>query len=266
MAAMSKEWLVAMGIEVRCPQGHQERSILGHRLLLVLRQGPRSGRELHALLGHKVHAAERRAALAELQSTGLVTSHVSPSGSRGGRPRETWTLCYPGSSAVQLAEHAVRAAAAGRQRRHQERPWVPSTLGDLRRVGLMPPEGGRRRSRRLKPVPADVADKVCDWIASGRFLRDYCRRPGAPAARTVYAWAAKDPEFARRFRLARDFGEEWIRDSYMELIDSPIAMAAFAGGRQARRDFHRGYVRPIDLRLQRWRKHPRRPVRLVVRP
>jgi len=49
-----------------------------------------------------------------------------------------------------------------------------------------------------------------------------------------------------------------IRESYMELLDSPIAMAAFAGDQQARREFNRRYVRPIDLRLQRWRRHPRR--------
>jgi hypothetical protein len=36
------------------------------------------------------------------------------------------------------------------------------------------------------------------------------------------------------------------------------AMAAFAGGRQARREFNREFIRPIDLRLQRWRRHPRR--------
>ncbi len=113
----------------------------------------------------------------------------------------------------------------------------------------MPPEGGRPRSRRIKPVPGDVADEVCDWIAAGRYLRDYCRRPGTPATRTVYAWAAKDPAFRRRLQQARDFGEEWIRDSYLELVDSPIAMAAFGGDRQARREFHRRYVRPIDLRL-----------------
>lgn len=72
------------------------------------------------------------------------------------------------------------------------------------------------------------------------------------------AWAKKDPDFRRRFRQARDFGEEWIRASYMELLASPIAMAAFAGGRQARREFNRRYVRPIELYLHRWRRHPRR--------
>jgi hypothetical protein len=122
----------------------------------------------------------------------------------------------------------------------------------------MAPEGVRRRRRRRKPVPEDIADAVCHWIAAGRYLRDYCRQSGTPQPRTIYAWTAKDPEFARRFRLARDFGEQMIRESYAEFLESPLALAAFVGGQQARREFRRRFARPFELRLQRWRRHPRR--------
>ncbi|MEC7584980.1 MAG: hypothetical protein VYE77_11740 [Planctomycetota bacterium] len=103
-----------------------------------------------------------------------------------------------------------------------------------------------------------MAHDICECIASGAYLRDYCRRPGTPATRTVYAWAAKDPAFRRAFQQARDFGEEWIRESYVEAFESPAALLAAAGDRAARRDFRRRYIRPIDLRLQRWRRHPRK--------
>jgi Bacteriophage Sf6, terminase small subunit-like len=203
---MSQDWLVAMGIDVRYPQGLGERSLVGHRLLLALRGGSKSGRELHAALGRKVPAAERRAALAELRSAGLLSVTMTPSGPRGGRPRATWTLLYPSSSAIRVAEQAVLAAATSRPRKRRETPWRAPTLNDLRRAGLMPPEGGRRRRRRLKPVPEEVADDILEWIAFGGYLRDFCRRPGTPATRTVYAWAKKDPDFRRRFQQAREFG------------------------------------------------------------
>ena len=112
---MSQSWLVAMGIDVHHPHGMRERSLLGHRLLLALWGGSKSGRELHAALGRKVPATERRAALAELRSAGLVSVTVTPSGPRGGRPRATWTLLYPGSSAIRVAEQAVLAAARSRR-------------------------------------------------------------------------------------------------------------------------------------------------------
>lgn len=46
-----------------------------------------------------------------------------------------------------------------------------------------------------------------------------------PATRNVYAWAAKDLAFQRRLQLARDDGEESIREGYFDLIDSPTATA-----------------------------------------
>ena len=84
---MSQDWLVAMGIDVRYPQGLGERTLVGHRQLLALRGGSKSGRELHAALGRKVPATERRAALAELRSAGLVSVTVTPSPSLPSSPK-----------------------------------------------------------------------------------------------------------------------------------------------------------------------------------
>ena len=69
---------------------------------------------------------------------------------------------------------------------------------------------------------------------------------------------------SRRFSSARDFGEEMIREQYVELLRSPAAMAALAGGKKSQREFNRLFIRPIDLRLQRWRRHTRRRVTVSV--
>ncbi len=99
------------------------------------------------------------------------------------------------------------------------------------------------------------------------FLEGLGRHPSSswPPERSVLVigldLAAARELGSRWHQNARDFCEEWIWASHLELLDSAIAMAAFGGGRRARREFRRRYVRPIDLRLQRWRRHPRHPRR-----
>lgn len=51
-------------------------------------------------------------------------------------------------------------------------------------------------------------------------MADYCRRAGAPCRRTVYAWAAKDPEFRRRLGLARDFGKQMAFEELLAQVDA----------------------------------------------
>jgi DNA-binding HxlR family transcriptional regulator len=245
-----------MGIEVPAALGRGDRSLLGHRLLLILRTGPKSMRELHAATGRRVPARELREALDELLESGLLRVTVGRTGQRGGRPRETWTLLYPGSSAVLVAEQALAAASA---RRRRSRGLHTPPNADLLQGGLRRPVGALRRRRRLKPVPADVAEEVCDWVSRGLYLRDYCRRPGSPATRTVYHWTKKSPEFRRHFYIARDFGEDAIRARLLELADSPRGRAACIS-RATLREFKKAVMWPLFQRLTRWRRHPSRQV------
>lgn len=68
----------------------------------------------------------------------------------------------------------------------------------------------------------EIADKICERIADGEFLRVICRDEGMPPWRTVYGWINKHPEFAERMELARKIGADAIaEDSLIELDKEP---------------------------------------------
>lgn len=74
--------------------------------------------------------------------------------------------------------------------------------------------------RPVEDVPADKADELIGWIASGKTLRAWCRIPGNPSNQTVYSWKERDPKFAERFARAREEGHDAIADETMELVDT----------------------------------------------
>ncbi len=76
--------------------------------------------------------------------------------------------------------------------------------------------------RPREPVPQDIADALCDWIADGKPLRAFCRLPGMPAWRTVYAWMEDDEAFRARVGRARDFGFPAIAEEALEIADTPL--------------------------------------------
>ena len=79
--------------------------------------------------------------------------------------------------------------------------------------------------RPVEEVPQDQMDAICEWIANGLTLRDYCRQEGAPSFRTVYNWIDKNKEFAARFAQARDVGGDVIAEEALEIIDTFPMMA-----------------------------------------
>jgi hypothetical protein len=72
-----------------------------------------------------------------------------------------------------------------------------------------------------EPVPQDIADALCGWIAQGKTLREFCRQPGMPARRTVDDWRDKDPDFAARVARARDTGFDMIAEEMLAIADTP---------------------------------------------
>jgi hypothetical protein len=83
----------------------------------------------------------------------------------------------------------------------------------------------KKIGRPPEAVPQDKAQAICEWIALGNTLRQWCRDNGIHYS-TVYLWMEKDKDFAQRFAHARDVGHDSIADECLEIIDTfPMSTA-----------------------------------------
>lgn len=73
--------------------------------------------------------------------------------------------------------------------------------------------------RPLEPVPHTHFEDICEWVAQGKTLEDYCRRPKTPSTRVVQHWLQKSDEFFSSYTRARAIGGDAIASSLMALSD-----------------------------------------------
>jgi len=85
------------------------------------------------------------------------------------------------------------------------------------------PSPARRRGRPSKRS-AKLEREICNWVALGGTLRDFCRQPGRPAPATVYEWLQHDAAFSGRFAKCRLVGFDQIAEDALALADEPPAM------------------------------------------
>lgn len=76
-----------------------------------------------------------------------------------------------------------------------------------------------KRGRPPEPVPQEHQDAICEWIAQGETLREWCRQNNIHYS-TVYLWMEKDQTFAQRFARARDIGADCIADEILGIADT----------------------------------------------
>lgn len=81
----------------------------------------------------------------------------------------------------------------------------------------------KKIGRPPEPVPQDKADEICEWITTGKTLREWCRNNNIHYS-TVYLWMGKDKDFAQRFAHAREIGHDCIADDALEIIDTTPMM------------------------------------------
>lgn len=64
-----------------------------------------------------------------------------------------------------------------------------------------------------------IIDEICQWIADGKTLREFCRQDGKPSYSAVYDWLEDDESFRTRFARARETGEDVIAQECLEIAD-----------------------------------------------
>jgi hypothetical protein len=67
--------------------------------------------------------------------------------------------------------------------------------------------------------PDDFYAEICEWIAQGKTLRDYCRQEGKPSYGTVYDWLEDNETFSSRFARARELGHDVIAEECLQIAE-----------------------------------------------
>jgi len=75
-------------------------------------------------------------------------------------------------------------------------------------------------SGRLSTYTPEMAQRICDELATGRTLRDVCRDEGMPPESTVRLWAVRNENgFAAQYAEARQVGYLCMGDDLVEIAD-----------------------------------------------
>lgn len=65
----------------------------------------------------------------------------------------------------------------------------------------------------------DIADAICEHIASGKSLRNYCEMDGTPGQTTVFRWLAAHEAFREQYARAREAQADAFFDDMLEIAD-----------------------------------------------
>ena len=78
----------------------------------------------------------------------------------------------------------------------------------------------KKVGRPKEPVPTEHIEGICEWVAGGQPLEDYCAQDGMPKPRTVNTWLHKDEKFFAAYTRARAIGGDAIAANMMSVADN----------------------------------------------
>lgn len=67
---------------------------------------------------------------------------------------------------------------------------------------------------------SELADEICERLATGETLRAICRDDHMPSWTTVYEWRKVHAQFSERLALARELGGDAIAEQALEIADT----------------------------------------------
>ena len=89
----------------------------------------------------------------------------------------------------------------------------------------------------------EIAERICEELASGKHLHMICKEDWAPGERTVYQWLDKNPAFAQMYAHARARQQEVFAAQVIEIADTE-ADSAKARNRMDARKWYAARVAP----------------------
>lgn len=78
----------------------------------------------------------------------------------------------------------------------------------------------KRKVGRPSKYSDEMAEKICELIASGMSLRTVCSQDGMPSAVTVCKWLSENEEFSKQYARAREEQAVSFADEIISIADS----------------------------------------------
>ena len=78
----------------------------------------------------------------------------------------------------------------------------------------------KRKTGRPSKYSDELAEKICELIASGMSLRAVCSQDSMPSAVTVCKWLSENEEFSKQYARAREEQAVSFADEIISIADS----------------------------------------------
>lgn len=78
----------------------------------------------------------------------------------------------------------------------------------------------KRKVGRPSKYSDEMAEKICELIASGMSLRAVCSQDSMPSAVSVCKWLSENEEFSKQYARAREEQADSFADEIIDIADS----------------------------------------------
>lgn len=73
--------------------------------------------------------------------------------------------------------------------------------------------------KRAYKFSQELADKICEQIATGSSLINVCKKPDMPRYNTIMRWARDNEEFRNQYAQAMEDRADYLADEIVEIAD-----------------------------------------------
>jgi hypothetical protein len=102
----------------------------------------------------------------------------------------------------------------------------------------------KRKPQRQNMFTPEIAEEILERLASPESLRNICRDEHMPSRTTVAKWAAEDPVFGARLKIAQKHQAAAMMDEAIEIVDNSTPERAYLDKNRA--EMRRIYASKLD--------------------